>query len=653
MGKGTVRWVVLACAFAASAALAPAAAGQSGDAQLPEAKPVRVNDPSKLDELLTREPAFRGRIVIPSSARWEMKNPCLPVRSGVQIVGERGPLGTRPVLHTGLDGANSVFEVQGDDVRIEGLDIQGAGSEDLKGHVGIVVGPKAEGRPGRCNAKDDPAALSKRVVIADNEIHGFNVGVEVSGNVQVDDPAMYPKDRTPLTFADVGLVRVERNYIHHNRPKGNGYGVVLAGDAFVTVEGNVFEFNVHSVAASGRANSGYLARFNYLLNTTYKYGCCYGHHFDVHGTHGSKHEGGPAGSRFEITSNTVRGDQDPSAFESPRAAFGLRGRPTQGALFAYNVLDHDRGDAVKLRAGDDKTLDDDRPSTFGLKREPNTYDAAYADEMATGDFDGDGRSDVFNANGTAWFYSRAGLRPWEFMRPSNKRLADLGFADIDNDGRTDVLYRDSSGKLSYVKSGTAAGLTPLASSPVPVAMRELRFGDFDGDGKADIFYTRAKQWRIWSGATHTWRNGATSDKAVGNLLFGEFDGVRGTDVVGINSRGWDYSSAGTQGWAPLNAKRSKSFDNAVAADVDGNSRSDIVFGGKGQSWRYSVDGRSALRPLRAGSGDVFQLRVGRFDGGPRQGIFSFGYPANRDRLGQWRSLGGGNGQISFSGQNMR
>ena len=33
----------------------------------------------------------------------------------------------------------------------------------------------------------------------------------------------------------------------------------------MTIEGNVFEYNSHAVAASGQAYSGYVARFNYVL----------------------------------------------------------------------------------------------------------------------------------------------------------------------------------------------------------------------------------------------------------------------------------------------------------------------------------------------------------------------------------------------------
>ena len=126
------------------------------------------------------------------------------------------------------------------------------------------------------------------------------------------------------------------------------------------------------------------------------------------------------------------------------------------------------------------------------------FDTDYSAEIAGGDFDGDGRTDVFTANGTGWFYSRAGIRPWEFLRVSDKRIRDLGFYDVDRDGVTDVLYRDGAGRVGWIRSASVGDVQPLTISPVPI--KDMRFADFDGDGRMDMFYTRDGQWRIWYGA---------------------------------------------------------------------------------------------------------------------------------------------------------
>ena len=44
------------------------------------------------------------------------------------------------------------------------------------------------------------------------------------------------------------------------------------------------------------------------------------------------------------------------------------------------------------------------------------------------------------------------------------------FADVDNDGITDVIFRKPSGKLAYLKRGSSPGVS-LPSSPLPVSDR--------------------------------------------------------------------------------------------------------------------------------------------------------------------------------------
>jgi hypothetical protein len=245
-----------------------------------------------------------------------------------------------------------------------------------------------------------------------------------------------------------------------------------------------------------------------------------------------------------------------------------------------------------------------------------------------------------------------GVRPWEFLRPAAALRDDLAFADIDNDGATDVLFRDSRGELGYYPRGASSSITPLTKSPVPA--RDLRFGDFDGDGKTDIFYTRNDQWRIWYGSTRAWANAAQSKAALVNLLFGEFDDVKGTDVATIRGREWSYSSAAAKRWARLNKRLKPSFAGAVAADFDGNERTDIAFDDAGW-WRFSPDGRRPLQLLRRKQGSVGPLQrllIGRFQGGSKAMVVAFD-PRNRNQFAIWRGLGSDARFVRLSQQGMR
>jgi VCBS repeat protein len=626
----------------------------------PQPATVRVNSPRELLFTLSDE-KFTGRVIIPHDVEWDLSGyGYIPLRTGVQLIGERGELGSRPLLFTdapSLDGKEyDFFYLWGNNVRIEGIHLRGPANGNRSSSQPFVSGIRVNQR--LAEQTKDQSGFG--VVVADCELDQWTKsGVQVESDVR-----SVGRERA-------GLTRVERNYIHDNARDDGGHGVGVAQGSYVTIEGNVFDFNRHAVEAEGNCG-GYFAHFNYVLQGGYRQdgsvGSYYNQHFDAHGSDGGY--GGKAGEYFDVSFNTIRGDQTYYVTEI-RPALMLRGTPDIGYNFNNNVLVHDDlGDAVSFK-GVPVVRNAQGiyvPSVLvngKFQASGNQYDTDYSTELATGDFDGDGKTDLFVANGTAWFYSRGGKRAWEFLHASNKRTQELGFADIDNDGVTDVLYQDPSGNLGCLKGG----VVPLPSfTTVPVPMKELRFGDFDGDGKTDIFYTKDGQWMIWYGSARAWTPAASSSLPLSGFLFGEFDDVRGTDVAAVTSGMWAYSSGGTGSWTRLNKKLVGSFASAVAADFDGNGKTDIAVN-DGRDWRYSADGRSPLTTLRdSPSGEsvlaypsLKSLLIGRFEGGPGAQVVAFERKLNLpsvqsvpgERLVIWRGLGSGNVFSLHSEQNMR
>jgi hypothetical protein len=625
----------------------------SGGSVSPEG--TRVSSPAELASLLRNE-EFAGTIVVPKDAYWDMRDAdgtplqLLPLRSGVSLVGERGDLGSRPLLFSTYVPAEgqrdgTLFHVIGNDVRIEGLHVRGPWPAAYhKRHYtpythGIVVQESAETQTG------------ERVVIADNEFDQWGGGAVVVRGDHSSQLAKWDPAWPHFSPRDVGLVRVEQNYEHHNVMDGGGYGVTLDGDAYVTVEGNVFDYNRHHIAADGRAYQGYVVRYNYVLEGGTKQDGFYNQHFDVHGELPSGY-GGYAGTRFVISHNAIRGDQTYYLGTKTRPALMLRGRPERGMFFEDNILVHAALDeAISLKPGKIPRIGFRALARkLNFHATGNQFGLDHSGLIGAGDFDGDGCTDAFVGTGTAWFFSRSATAPWEVLRPSTITKGGVGLADIDNDGTTDVLWHHDADIV--FASGGRGDPQDLTSAPVP--MKDLRFGDFDGDGLTDIFYTKGGRWNVWYGRDRTWVQTESSSIALKSLLFGEFDDVPGTDVAAVTSGMWAYSSGSTQPWARLNAKLIKTFEGAVAADFDGDGRSDIAFGDR-RNWRYSSGGAGSLTKLRGSPASPQTLRslpVGRFDPGvDRDQLLVPFFKANRLYL--WPGLGSGDSFTVRSLQAMR
>ena len=276
--------------------------------------------------------------------------------------------------------------------------------------------------------------------------------------------------------ADAALVNVDHNYMHDNVMDGGGYGFVVGGGAYATAEGNLFDNNRHAVAASGREYSGYVAKFNYVLHNGVKQGNYYNQHFDVHGV-GSGGYGGMAGTYYDISFNTVRGDQGYYVVKT-RPVLMLRGRPTIGMFFHDNVFVHgDLDAAVALTTGG---LFGHRHRRGRGRRSTSTSrgnrsDTDYSTEIAHGDFDGDGERDMFVATGSAWWYSRGGLDAVAAAARSTCARGGLAFGDFDSDGKTDVCFVSPSGNSVICAAAPAHSCDDLAvGADLGAALRRLR-----------------------------------------------------------------------------------------------------------------------------------------------------------------------------------
>lgn len=139
--------------------------------------------------------------------------------------------------------------------------------------------------------------------------------------LEVDNCELMGWSHAAVALGGDGDHHIHHNFIHHNQRHGLGYGVNL-GRTSALIEYNLFDYNRHAIAGSGRPGSGYEARHNVVLEHAN------GHLFDMHGSRDRGDTGNVAGTWMKIHHNTFA---DPS-----NSAIRIRGVPEDEAEIHHN-----------------------------------------------------------------------------------------------------------------------------------------------------------------------------------------------------------------------------------------------------------------------------------------------------------------------------
>jgi hypothetical protein len=248
-------------------------------------------------------------------------------------------------------------------------------------------------------------------------------------------------------------------------------------------------------------------------------------------------------------------------------------------------------------------------SPQGEKRLSMTLDYRLETQAVAADLHGHGKLSVVavDERGSIYCFDEAGQRQWKFGRCGKSGEIRLPVvADLDGDGRKEILVPDSQGHLDVLD---ADGKLRLEITATKYRVGVPAVGDVNGDGKAEIIFgTDAGEVYCVSGQGELqWAT--TLDACFGRALPLIADAGRDGNYqvyfpTAFNSAHPGLfaleAATGRQLWQAPSVLQS--YRSTVVADLEGDGRNEILFGDKNSSlfcldsggrqrWTRQLDGR--------------------------------------------------------------
>ncbi len=225
--------------------------------------------------------------VIDMTARIYIDQLTLEIPEGVILASDRGYSKSEGALLTS-DALKTpvMIRAAGPDVHITGLRIQGPNPKRYLEHHRRSFGEGGDGHKYYYKFPTSNGIRTKhpRLEIDNCEISGFS--------------------HAGIYLVTAGGHHIHHNYIHHCQYQGLGYGI-CHNTASSLIEYNLFDWNRHSIAGTGRPGNSYVARHNIELGESLS------HCFDMHGGLDRKDGTNIAGTSIEIYNNTFGARQTP------------------------------------------------------------------------------------------------------------------------------------------------------------------------------------------------------------------------------------------------------------------------------------------------------------------------------------------------------
>lgn len=223
----------------------------------------------------------------------------------------------------------------------------------------------------------------------------------------------------------------------------------------------------------------------------------------------------------------------------------------------------------------------------GVFTQPTGYE-----HVATGDFNGDDRVDLVwarTSDRTLLMWLGNGI---DFTQVSVRDYvagwAVTGAADVDGDGRSDLLLRNATaGLTAYWIMNGATPIRYSAAFSQPAGYGPVATGDFNGDGRVDMVWARASDRTLlmWLGDGVGFSQTVVRDYANGWAVVGagDIDGDGRSDLLLRNAAAsltayWVMNGATPVRYSATFIQPAGGYQQVASGDFNGDGRVDLVWG---------------------------------------------------------------------------
>jgi len=266
-----------------------------------------------------------GEVEIDLTTLVHIEELSLKIPAGVTLASDRGHNGSAgAIISSDTPATAQLIVAGGPGVRVTGLRVHGPNGKRHLDHHRRSHGPNGRGRDYYYKFP-----TSNGIVAAQDELEVDNCEITAFSHAGVD------------LRGGVGH-RIHHNFIHHCQYQGLGYGVCL-NVASALIEQNLFDWNRHSIAGTGRPGCSYVARNNI------EQGESLSHCFDMHGGRDRQDGTNIAGTSIAISHNT---------FRAPQLPIKIRGVPQEECVVHHNWFVRHNDAAAAVQAAERTTVGD-------------------------------------------------------------------------------------------------------------------------------------------------------------------------------------------------------------------------------------------------------------------------------------------------------